>query len=134
MKDLQQKVNEYIVRSKKVKFEHLSYDKFQPWDVVFNWQFGETKDINGTKNTKTFHSLDKVVFRTTIPPGTSFPDAHYHNCKEVIKVVKGIYTDLISYTSIKPGDQISYDKMEPHHPANTHSEDCEIIVEFYRTL
>ena len=78
---------------------------------------GETVKIGESYNNCIYNELDRIKIITTIPPNGLF-NIHWHDCKEKIKVVKGVYQNSVTGTTHTEGEEIEYKRYEMHQPFN----------------
>ncbi len=90
-------------------------------------KIGSVTIIEGSSNLCIYNNSEQIKFSTIIQPLSGF-GAHWHDCKETVKVIEGTYFDKRSGKAYKKGDVINYDNYEVHQPFNP-SVTQELILE-----
>lgn len=95
---------------------------------IVNWKIGETKKVENTLNIKVFEEKNIIIFKTTIPPLSVFPE-HWHSFSENNFVISGVYEDANGLKSA--GEWIKYTPTQEHKVINpSTTQDLDIIVIF----
>lgn len=91
---------------------------------------GEIIQIGDSYNNCIYNELDRIKIITTIPPKGLF-NIHWHDCKEKIKVVKGVYQNSVTGATHTEGEEIEYKRYEMHQPFNpSYTEETILEVTF----
>lgn len=109
----------------------MSFTNYQSWDTLSIWPLGETRNINGTINKKTYEDDNRIEFNTTIPPKTFFEE-HWHDFNEKCVVLAGFFSDKLKPEKIYSiGETAFYESNEIHTPGNpSNIETCILRVIF----